>query len=214
MRLTDKQKRIIDIVQWILIIILFMTCAAVFIGKKYARDAKEIVKEETFIKIYESQKIAELEKMNKALHDSLMAMSDKEPESVVEIKYLYKYKTDTITVKEFVVSEDSIYHYASDNDTIKTRIDVKAKDLEWCDVDVAINDKFTIVNRVDGNKVETSVGHSQNVEITDVSAWHSRQKWTDRIGYGVSAGVGYGLINQKPDVFVGFTVTYDIGKRK
>lgn len=214
MKLTDRQQKIVDVVQWILIVFLLITCAVVFIGNKHLKREKEIIKEDTYIKIYESQKIAELEKKNKALYDSLMLKSEKQPESAVEIRYKYKYKTDTVKVTEFVMSDDSIYHYTNDNDTIKTDINIKAKDLEWCNVNAVINDKFTIINRVDGNEVETTINHSPNVEITNVDAWHVKTTWKDRIGYGPSVGLGYGVINKKPDVFIGFTVTYDISKKK
>lgn len=36
-------------------------------------------------------------------------------------------------------------------------------------------------------------------------------KWWENFGYGPMAGVGYGLIGGKPDLYVGFGVTYNIG---
>lgn len=214
MKLTDRQQKVIDVIQWILIIILLVICSIVYIGNKQVIKEKEIAKENTYIKIYESQKIAELEKINKALADSLKVKTDKTPESAIEIRYKYKYKTDTIKVTEFVVEEDSIYHYSNDNDTIKTDIDIKANRLEWCNVNATINDKFTIINRVNGDDVETAIEHSPNVDITNVDAWHKKTTFKDRISYGPSIGVGYGFINKKPDVFIGFTVTYNIGRKK
>ncbi len=214
MKLTDRQQKVIDVLQWILIIILMVACSVVFIGNKRLIRDKEIAKENTYIKIYESQKLADLEKKNKALYDSLKLKSEKQPENAIEIRYKYKYKVDTVRVTEFVVGEDSIYHYCNDNDTIKTNIDIKASNFEWCNVNATINDKFTIINRTDGDNIETTINHSPNVDISNVDAWHVKTTWKDRITYGPSIGIGYGVINKKPDIFVGFTVTYDIGKRK
>ena len=214
MRLTDRQQSFIDTVQWLLIGLLMLLCVVVFIGNKNLKRDRDIRRENTYIKIYESKKISELEKKNKALYDSLMKKSDKEPESAIEIRYKYKYKTDTIKVTEFVVGNDSIYHYSHDNDTVKTNIDIKAKDLDWCKVNAQINEKFTIINRTDGNENETTINHSPNVEITDVDAWHRKRTFKDRFNVSIGVGVGYGVIHKQADVFAGVTVGVKLGKNK
>lgn len=214
MKLTDKQQKFIDAIQWLLIGLMVLLCMVVFIGNRNLKRERDIQREETYIKIYDSQRIAELEKKNKALYDSLMKKSDKEPESAIEIRYKYKYKTDTIKVTEFVVSDDSIYHYSHDNDTVKTNIDIKAKDLDWCKVDAQINEKFTIINRTDGNENETTINHSSNVEITGVDAWHKKRTFKDRLNVSVSVGPGYGLINKQFDIYAGVTVGIKLGKNK
>lgn len=215
MRLSDKQKKCIDIAQWIMIGILMITCAIVYIGKRNLSKERDIQKDNTYAKIYDSRSIADLKRENRALYDSLKKKSDMTPDIALEIKYKYRYKTDTIKSKEFVLQKDSIYHYSHNNDTIETNIDIKAKDLSWCKVDATINDKFTIINRRQGNHNQITVTpQSKNVEIQNVTAWHKKTSWKDRFGFGPSVGVGYGVINRKPDVFVGFTVTYHIGKNK
>jgi hypothetical protein len=35
-----------------------------------------------------------------------------------------------------------------------------------------------------------------------------------RLNIGASVGAGYGIINKKPDIFVGVTLTWNLGKRK
>lgn len=214
MKLTDRQQRFIDTIQWILIGFLMILCVAVFIGNRNLKKERDIQREETYIKMYESQKIAELEKKNKALYDSLMKKSDKTPESAIEIRYKYKYKTDTIKVTEFAVGNDSIYHYSHDNDTVKTNIDIKARDLEWCKVDAQINEKFTIINRTDGNENETTINHSSNAEITGVDAWHRKRTFKDRFNVSVGVGAGYGVFTHKPDMWVGVSVGVKLGKNK
>lgn len=212
MALNERQKKIVDAIQWLLIIVLLVACAAVFIGKKSHSKASDTVKEDTYIRIYDSKKISELEKQNKALHDSLVKETSKKPESAVEIRYKYKYIRDTITVTKFCVIDDSIYHYENDNDTIKEVVDIKAKDLEWYKSEVTINDKFTVINRNDGNENEMTIYHSPNVELTSVETWHRKRTFKERIGYGPTIGVGYGLLNKKIDMYVGISLTYSLGK--
>lgn len=212
MALTHKQKLWIDVVQWALIAVLLGICCVVFIGNKNLKHERDIAKEELYIKIYQSQTIEELKKKNKELYDSVMSINNgKDAESALQILYKYKYKTDTITKTEFVLSEDSVYHYVSDNDTIKTEIDVKAKDLAWVKSNTEIRDKFTIINRTDGKgNNETTINHSANVEIEKVDAWRRKTSWKDRISAGPSIGAGYGVFNNKFDVFIGFSVSYKI----
>ena len=50
-----------------------------------------------------------------------------------------------------------------------------------------------------------------NGNITDVTAWSKRKKELP-ISFGIGVGAGYGLINNKPDIFVGATITYKIWK--
>ena len=64
MKLTDRQQRFIDTIQWILIGFLMILCVVVFIGNRNLKKERDIQREETYIKIYESQKIAELENTN------------------------------------------------------------------------------------------------------------------------------------------------------
>ena len=199
MALNVKYKKIIDIVQWVLITGLIALCVSVYIGKKTVERKHDIVKEETYIKIHESQTIEALKRKNKELHDSITALSasGKEPESALQIVYKYKVRTDTITKEKFVMSEDSVYHYVKDNDTIRTEIDIKAKDLAWCKSNTEIKDKFTIINRTDGKENETTISHSGNVEIEKVDAWRKKTTFRDRITVGPTVGVGYGVINNK-----------------
>lgn len=209
MAFTEKHKTLIDIIQWVMIALLIATCVYVFIGKRNAIRERDIAKDEAYIKIYQTQTIEDLKKKNKELYDSITSMSTYgEPESALQIKYKYVTKTDTITKTQFVQGEDSIYHYVSDNDTIRTEIDVKAKDFDWCKTSTTINDKFTIITRKgsDGT-METTVGHSSNVEVEKVDAWRKKTTFKDRISVGPSVGVGYGLFNKKFDAYVGVSVS-------
>lgn len=213
MKLTDKQKKNVDILQWVLIVVLFIVCifGTIFNSSKN-KDDFEYQKEQTYVKIYESQNLESLKKENKELHDSIIKLSN--VESAVEIKYLYKYITDTIKSNEFEYTEtDSIYHYEQNNDTIALEIEVKAKELDWVKNKFTVNDKFMIINREKDGTNQTIIHHNPNVEIDEVNTYHrlnTKNKWYNNFHFGVQVGAGYGLINNKPDIYIGVGVSYTI----
>lgn len=210
MKLSDKQQRIVDIIQWVIILFLLAVCIFSYINNTNQKliTSEEYRKELSYMKIYESQQIETLKKENKALYDSIKNLQN--VESAIEIKYVYKHKTDTITVKEFVQLPDSVYHYEQKNDTIDYHIDIKAKDLEWMQSDFKVNDKFIIVNRELDGLNQTIVTGSQNVNIENVDAWHRKNtpKWYERFTVSPQIGVGIGLFQKKADIYVGVGIGF------
>ena len=215
MKLSDRQKKIIDTIQWICIIFLLMVCITGSIFKKSDNDFikdTEYQKEQAYVKIYESQTIESLKKENRELYDSIKRLND--VESAIEIRYKYKYVTDTITKTEFVYNtNDSVYHYHNDNDTITCDIDVKANNLEWIQNRFTINDRFMIINREKDGMNQTFINHGENTTVDAVDTWHrieDKQKWHKNFHLGIQAGFGYGVFNRKPDIFIGVGVSYDL----
>ena len=215
MKLSDRQKKIIDIIQWVCIIFLLMVCITGSIFKKSDNDFikdTEYQKEQAYVKIYESQTIESLKKENRELYDSIKRLND--VESAIEIRYKYKYVTDTITKTEFVYNtNDSVYHYHNDNDTITCDIDVKANNLEWIQNRFTINDRFMIINREKDGMNQTFINHGENTTVDAVDTWHrieDKQKWHKNFHLGIQAGFGYGVFNRKPDIFIGVGVSYDL----
>ena len=215
MKLSDRQKKIIDIIQWICIIFLLMVCITGSIFKKSDNDFikdTEYQKEQAYVKIYESQTIESLKKENRELYDSIKRLND--VESAIEIRYKYKYVTDTITKTEFVYNtNDSVYHYHNDNDTITCDIDVKANNLEWIQNRFTINDRFMIINREKDGMNQTFINHGENTTVDAVDTWHrieDKQKWHKNFHLGIQAGFGYGVFNRKPDIFIGVGVSYNL----
>ena len=202
-------KKIIDIVQWVLIVLLIGVACFLYFGKKQHVDEKIQQTEESYVKIYESQKMAALEKENKQLYDSIKNLQN--VESVVEIKYIYKTTTDTITVEKFTQKEDSVWTVEVDNDTVKTNIEIKANELKWCNVSTEINDKFTLITQSDEdtNEVITEVKHSPNVDIQETTMWHKKKKWTDNFHHGPSVTAGYDVINKRFGMVVGYSIIYE-----
>lgn len=105
-------------------------------------------------------------------------------ESAIEIRYKYRYKTDTVYLTKSVKQsalKDSVYDFVSDNDTVSYELKVKAKDVDWYNMNFAINDKFTIINRNDNDQNETTVIHNPNVSIEGTTMYHSKDKYNNGI---------------------------------
>lgn len=221
MALLEKHKKWIDLLQWLLILLMVGVGIVVFLGDTNLKREREIKGNETYVKIHESQSIKALKKKNRELYDSLNVVSAYKPESAIQFKIKYKYKTDTIYKTEFIteyvyadngVVADSIYHYEKDNDTIKANIDVKAKELDWLTARWEINDKFQIINRTNGNLNETTINHSDNVEISDVTVWHKNKTFKDRLFLGPSVNAGYDPIQKKFTWGIGISAGFDLIK--
>lgn len=214
----SKQK-LIDVVQWILIAVLAIALAIGFVRQnKVLTKNAEFDKNNTYTKIYESQNISKLKKENKALYDSIKSL--KNVESAVEIKYKYRYRTNTVYVPkrdttENTVFRDSIYKFASDNDTVSYELDVKAKDIEWYSMNFSINDKFTIINRNDGNQNETNIIHNPNVTVEGTTTYHRKDKsnvWYNRFALGPQIGFGVNN-NGQTGAYVGIGLTFNLLKK-
>ena len=216
-------QKTIDIIQWVIIIgllvLLFIQGANYRQAKKDLVTAAEYNEKNTYVRIYESQKLDKLKRENKELYDSIKKLQN--VESGMIIKFREHYNTDTIFVDNFIVQRDtirinneekidSIYHYVENNDTVTLNIDIKAKELEWCKTDFTINDQFMIINREKDGVNQTIIGHSDNATIEGTTMWHRKtdKKWYQRFGIGPQVGVGYGVFTKKPDVYVGVGVSY------
>ena len=133
-------QKTIDIIQWIFIIGL--ATMLIIQGINYEKAKKDLVtsaeynKENTYVRVYESQKLNKLKRENKELYDSIAKLQD--VESGMVVKFVEHYNTDTIKVDKFVVQRDtvryytesndtfvnidSVYHYTQDNDTVNLNI--------------------------------------------------------------------------------------------
>ena len=221
-------QKTIDIIQWGFIIGLI--AMLVIQGVNYQQTKKDLVtsveynKENTYVRIYESQRLDKLKRENRELYDSIKKLND--AESGMVIKFREHYVTDTIMVDKFVVQRDtirvvadnnkvyesvvSIYHYTQNNDTVNLDIDIKAKELQWCKADFTISDQFMIINREKDGVNQTLISHSDNATIESTTMWHRKdtKKWYQRFTISPQIGVGYGMINRKVDTYVGVGVGY------
>ena len=221
-------QKTIDIIQWGFIIGLI--AMLVIQGVNYQQTKKDLVtsaeynKENTYVRIYESQRLDKLKRENRELYDSIKKLND--VESGMVIKFREHYVTDTIMVDKFVVQRDtirvvadnnkvyesvvSIYHYTQNNATVNLDIDIKAKELQWCKADFTISDQFMIINREKDGVNQTLINHSDNATIESTTMWHRKdtKKWYQRFTISPQIGVGYGMINRKVDTYVGVGVGY------
>lgn len=217
MKLLSTSK-IIDIVQWILIAVLASMLVIQGINYKKTKESlitsAEYNRDNTYVRIYESQKLNKLKKENRELYDSISKLQNVESGMIVKFKETYR--TDTISVDKFIVlhdtinKKDSLYHYANDNDTINLNIDIKAQDLKWVMTDFTIRDQFMIINREKDGVNQTLINHSDNATIESTAMWHRKntQKWYQKFTISPQVGVGYGILNKKVDVYVGVGLGY------
>lgn len=222
-------QKTIDVIQWIFIVVLALML--IVQGIKYHQTKKDLVtsaeynKDNTYVRIYESQKLNKLKRENKELYDSISKLQD--VESGMIIKFVEHYNTGTITADKFILQKDtveyntenngtsikvdSIYHYTQDNDTVKVNIDVKAKELDWVNADFKIHDQFMIINKEKNGVNQTLINHSNNAAIESTAMWHRKnnKKWYQKFNVSPQVGVGYGVINKNIDIYVGVGVGYN-----
>ena len=129
----DKQK-IIQIIQWLMIILLAISC---FYFWRSSNDSKEnLIKDEiTFdknerqtVNISNDKTLSELKKENEELYDSIRKLSD--VKEAIQVKYVLKRDIDTVYMNNTYIPTDSIYHYAQNSDNINYNLDKKGKDIE------------------------------------------------------------------------------------
>lgn len=209
MSLSDRTKKIIDILQWLLIVASIGACFYIYYDKKSIKSKEmSIAKDDSYIMIYDSQHIQELEAKNKELYDSIKSL--KNVESAVQIKYVYKYCTDTVYANaDNIIKKDSIYEYEYDNDTVKYQMKINAEDLKWYRLNFELHNDFKIITANKNENVTTTIEHSPDVIIEDATAWRKKKSFWDHIYYGPSISVGYGIINKKPDMFIGVSAGYN-----
>ena len=206
-------QKTIDVIQWVFIVALALML--IVQGIHYQQTKRDLVtseeynKENTYVRIYESQKLNKLKQENKELYDSIAKLQD--VESGMVIKFIEHYNTDTIKVDKFIVQRDSVYHYTQNNDTVNLNIDVKAKELEWVNADFKLHDQFMIINREKDGVNQTFINHSDNATIENTTMWHRKndKKWYQKFNVSPQIGVGYGMFNKKIDVYVGVGVGYN-----
>lgn len=215
--MSASKQNIIDVIQWVLIIGLSAVLLYCYLHtNSNLVNNEEYSKDNTYVRIYESQKIEKLKKENEQLYDSIKTL--KNVESAIEVRYKYKYKTDTVFVEKSLANvqpKDSIYNFHSDNDTVNYDLKVKANDLQWYTMDFSINDKFTIVNQNENNQNKTTINHSDNMTIEGTTVYHKQDntnKWYNRFAVGPTIGVG---INQKGQIgtYLGVGVTFNLLKK-
>ena len=209
----DKQK-IIQIIQWLMIILLAISC---FYFWRSSNDSKgNLIKEEiTFdknekqtVNISNDKTLGDLKKENKELYDSIRKLTD--VKEAIQVKYVIERDIDTVYIDNTYIPLDSIYHYAQNSDTINYNLDIKGKDVEWFKLDFSIQDSLMLVTRSVNGQNETTISHTTNTSIKDVTVFVPKKKFSQKVKentyFGVGVGAGYGFFNKKPDIYIGINV--------
>lgn len=115
-------------------------------------------------------------------------------------KIIVKTKVDTVYSKSgeeiHLVEENKLYQdtIISDKDTAELKVFTSG-----------INTK---INAIQLNLKKSEVIKTNTIEVTKFIK--EPKKFKDRFHISPQLGVGYGLINKKPDVYVGFGVSYEL----
>jgi len=178
------------------------------------RAYEEGYKNGTYVIEKADETINNLKKENKELYDSIKSYKDKVT-FVTQFKYKKIYITDTVyvnkpqpndTVKTFV------YQNKKENDSLNYKLSIGSiAEPNWYKLDMTVGDKFTIINKKDGDTNQTIIDSGNNGLIEEVTVINKKQNsFWKRFGYGPNFGFGYGLVKKEFDFYVGFGVTYDL----
>ena len=110
----------------------------------------------------------------------------------------FKYITDTI----YNSKKNTEYKYITVNDT--TYIESKPEIFKDS------TDKYDItINAVKLNNYQLNIHHRDTITYTKeiIKNVYTKPK-KQHLNHGITLGVGYGVWNQKPDLFIGYSVMY------
>lgn len=231
MKFCDGLKNTKCIVNFVLIIIWIVS---IFMITKCSndkiRESKKLVDEieykdslNRYNKIYYESTFKDLKKSNKELYDSLKKYKD-QVSYLVQFKYEKQYDTgiihikkekvhDTVLVKEQLIAKT--FEYSSEpNDTFQYNLKINSeKEPNWYSLKTKFKDKFTIVNKEDGNGMNhITVGSNNGGDISNVTVFKKKEKrgFKDRLGIGPAVTAGYDPINRNFGLMVGVGITYDL----
>lgn len=180
----------------------------------------------TYHKQYYEGKFKELKKVNKELYDSLKQYKD-EIDFLVQFTHEKEYNTGQQYTKPRIVDSivyDTVpitvppiaktYEYTSEpNDTFQYKLNVNSfTEPNWYSLKTKVKNKFTIVNKEDGDANHLTIQPNDGGTISDVTAWKKKdkRKFLDRVSFGPGVTLGYDPINQQWGMVMGATVSIDL----
>ena len=109
----------------------------------------------------------------------------------------YKYRTDTI----YNTKTNTEYKYLTINDTVY----IENKPEIYKDS----TDNYDItIQSVKMNWYKLNIHHRDTITYTKEIIKNVYNKKKQHFNHGITLGVGYGVWNQKPDLFIGYSVMY------
>jgi hypothetical protein len=179
----------------------------------------------TYHKLYYEKKFKELKKENRELYDSLKQYKDK-IDYIVQFYHEKEYNTGQVTTKPKI--KDSIvydtitvtipqiaktYEYTSEpNDTFQYKLNVNSfTEPNWYSIYAKVKNKFTIVNKEEGDVNHITIKPENGGTITDPTVFKKKKNtFWNRLTVGPGATAGYDPINKQWGVTVGVTGSYKI----
>ena len=215
----DKNMKIllIDIIQYIIIIILGVVCVLQSIrNKNDVQELQEFVTEKgDYNQVYFDMKLSELKKANEELYDSIQKYKD--IEYALRLELSKKYQIDTIKTDSIKPNEHvNVYTFENNpNDSIHYMLQlgstVKPK---WYTLDLKIHETLFLYNRKQYEVNQAIIDSKNNFEITDATFYHkpTKKKFKDRFVFGPQLNVGYDVFRGNLALTVGVGITFDCTK--
>ena len=213
------------------VLVLFLLTIGLLIFTHYeVNKNKELIGEieyydslHNYHKVYYENSFNALKKTNKELYDSLKDYKD-QISYLVQFTHEKEYNTGKISTKPHKVEKpnniaDSIpssktYEYVSEpNDTFQYKLKINSlTQPNWYSLSAKVKNKFTIVNKEDGNggnHITISDG-TTNGTISNVTVFKKKKSFWERFSAGPSITGGYDPINKQWGILAGASVTFDI----
>ena len=227
-------KEIIKKKCFLVVLALFLTtCGLLWFSHGEVIKCKKMVEEVEYYdslnrynKIYYDKTFNALKKENRELYDSLKKYKDKVT-FLIQFTHEKDYNTGVVTTKPKIKDStvyDTIpvtiplvartYEYVSEpNDTFQYNLNVNSfTEPLWYSIKAKVKNKFTIVNKEDGDANHIVIDPGNGGNVTDVTVWKKKEKRTlwNRFSFGPGVTAGYDPIHKQWGVVVGATASFDL----
>lgn len=218
---------------YIVFVLFVITCGLVWYSHRQYESSQRLIEEveyydslDRYNKIYYSKAFSALKKENEELYDSLKKYKNK-LDYAVQFTHEKDYNTGKVTTKPNVKDStvyDTIpfiipqiaktYEYTSEpNDTFQYKLNVNSyTEPLWYSMQARVKNKFTIVNKTEGDVNHITIQPNDGGNISDVTVFKKKEKRTfwNRFSFGPSATAGYDVVNRQFGIMVGASVTFDL----
>jgi hypothetical protein len=218
---------------YIVLALFIVTCGLLWYSYKQYQESSRLVDEieyydslNTYNKVYYSKTFSSLRKENKQLYDSLKQYKDK-IDYIVQFYHEKEYNTGNSTIKPNIKDStvyDTIpmvipsvartYEYVSEpNDTFQYKLNVNSfTEPKWYSIQAKVKNKFTIVNKEDGDANHVTIKPDNGGTVSDVTVFHKKEtkNFWDRFSIGPGFTAGYDPVNKQWGVVGGVTVSYKL----
>lgn len=183
----------------------------------------------TYHKQYYETKFKELKKINRELYDSLKQYKD-QIDYIVQFYHEKEYNTGQVHTKPKIIDSvvyDTVlvtipqvaktYEYTSEpNDTFQYKLNVNSfTEPNWYSINAKVKNKFTIVNKEDGNGMNHITIDPENggtVSNTTIFKKEKKKSFWGRFSVGPAVTAGYDIANKQWGIMAGASVTFDLAK--